>query len=210
MKTFLAALSLLLLAACSGSGSDDTAIDPSSDDPSDQPAAAAPGRVPPAAGVVATAYLATVMDTGSPELCLGAIAESYSPQCSGLPLSGWSWQDQQGVFEKSGDIRWGMFYVTGTFDGETFTVDSAIPAALYDAAPVDDEPLTGDAPGSAVDAAVSGLEADPLPGTLTVTPTTGLVTVGVVHDDGSLQEYADATYGPGTVNVTSALVDIER
>ena len=84
-----------------------------------------PTEIPAATGTVTTRNLATVMDTGSPELCLGPVAESYPPQCSGPPIEGWSWKDQRGVFEKSGDVRWGLFSVQGTWDGRPFTVTSA-------------------------------------------------------------------------------------
>ena len=35
----------------------------------------------------------------------------------------------------------------------------------------------------------------------------GYVSVDVVHDDGSLQAWADETYGEGVVVITSALVE---
>ena len=38
-------------------------------------------------------------------------------------------------------------------------------------------------------------------------PGDNLVVVDVVHDDGSLQDWADATYGENVVIVSSALVD---
>ena len=46
-----------------------------------------------------------------------------------------------------------------------------------------------------------------LPGVLTVVreAETGPVHVDVVHDDGSLQDWATATFGAGAVLVTSAL-----
>jgi hypothetical protein len=64
---------LVLAGACSDDGSADVARDPASSGPpgpSGPPAAAIPE------GPVRTVDLATVMDTGSPELCLGPIAES--------------------------------------------------------------------------------------------------------------------------------------
>ncbi len=47
-----------------------------------------------------------------------------------------------------------------------------------------------------------------LPGMLTSTPSNGRVEAQVIHDDGSLQEWADATYGMGLVVISSALVRI--
>jgi hypothetical protein len=126
-------VALLTLTAC-GTETGDAKGD---DDP--QPAASTPAgttppaKVPAAKGVVTGQ--GTVMDTGSPELCLGAVAESYPPQCSGLPIVGWDWSKVAGQFEKSGDTRWGSFVLTGTFDGTTFTMTKpAISLATYDPA----------------------------------------------------------------------------
>jgi len=207
----VAVAALLVLAAC-GSQAGDTAADPG---PGQGPTSSVPAAsIPAAPGIVASRDLVTVMDTGSPELCLGAVAESYPPQCSGPPIQGWSWKEQHGVFEKSGDIRWGLFSVQGTWDGRTFTVTSAVPAALYDPPAADPEqpPLGGDAgtTGPDEDRILDSLAAEPIPGTLTVTPTPGTIVVDVVYDDGSLQAAATERYGAGTVTVTSALVDVQR
>lgn len=67
----------------------------------------------------------TVLDDGSgPELCLGGVAESYPPQCGGIPLAGWDWDAVDGEESASG-TTWGDFHVVGTYDGETFTVTEA-------------------------------------------------------------------------------------
>ncbi|HCU79463.1 MAG TPA: hypothetical protein DGU37_13415, partial [Microbacterium sp.] len=69
---------------------------------------------PPDGEVVGTG---TVLDVaGDVTLCLGPIAESYPPQCNGLPVKDWSWEGVDG-FEESGDTRWGTYAVFGTFDG---------------------------------------------------------------------------------------------
>ncbi len=203
MKILLAALALLTLAACS-SESGATATDPagSSGD------SAMPTSVPAADGPVRTRNLATVMDTGEPELCLGPVAESYPPQCGGLPMAGWDWKDYDGVFDREGDIRWGMFAVTGTFDGTTFTVTDAIPAALYDPA-MTEEPTY---PAPAVDLSDAELETiaetvgRDLPGAQGAYGADGHVLVDVTYDDGSLQAWVDEEYGDNVVIVTSALV----
>jgi hypothetical protein len=69
-----------------------------------------------------------VMEVGDrdPELCLGSIQESLPPQCDGTPMSGWDWDDVEGE-ETAGDTTWGEFYLTGRYDGETFTVVEAGP-----------------------------------------------------------------------------------
>ncbi len=129
MKMLVPALvaGLLLLSACGSEDRPSTATDPGSEAP------VRPTAVPAAPGTVHTRGLVTVMDTGTPELCLGGVMDSYPPQCSGPAIAGWDWADHGGMFERQGKVRWGSFAVTGTFDGETFTYESAVPAALYDA-----------------------------------------------------------------------------
>lgn len=69
-----------------------------------------------------------VLEVGDrpPELCLGSIQESLPPQCDGTPMSGWDWDNVDGE-ERAGDTTWGEFYLTGRYDGETFTVVDAGP-----------------------------------------------------------------------------------
>jgi hypothetical protein len=55
------------------------------------------------------------------ELCLGGVADSYPPQCSGLPIADWDWTKVKGEESASG-TTWGMFHLMGTFDGGAFTV----------------------------------------------------------------------------------------
>jgi hypothetical protein len=139
MRTSITALALLLtgpaLAACS------TEAQMRAEDPALHTTDAA--TTGPAAGeVVRTAGLATVLDDGDgPELCLGGVAESLPPQCSGLAMTGWDWA-QHPEHEEAAGVRWGGFAVTGRYDGEVFAVTDATPAALYDAmAQEPEEPL---------------------------------------------------------------------
>lgn len=199
----LAALLLAggLLAGCGEQGAD-TATDPAASP------AAMPTAIPAAAGPVTTRTLATVMDTGSPELCLGPVAESWPPQCGGPPIAGWAWADHRGTFEHQGTIRWGQFSVTGTWDGATFTYRGAIPAALYDPAapetPTYPEPAVVHSDRELEDIAA---QVGDLPGAQGAYADADHVLVDVVYDDGSLQAWVDDTYGEDVVVVTSALVD---
>lgn len=92
-----------------------------------------PGQpaVPPptgASGLVTTGHPVTVIDNGSgAELCLGGVAESLPPQCSGPKLVGWDWSDLKGTFEEASGTRWGEFIVTGSYDpaSEEFRVTEA-------------------------------------------------------------------------------------
>jgi hypothetical protein len=56
-----------------------------------------------------------------PELCLGGVAESYPPQCGGLPLVGWDWNAVDDEESASG-TTWTSAYVEGTYDGKRFTL----------------------------------------------------------------------------------------
>ena len=273
-----AVLTVLGATACS-TEAEMRAVDPASG--SGAAADASSGEVPQPVpdGEVRTSGLVMVIDEGDgPELCLGAVAESYPPQCGGPALADFDWGDA-GSEEASG-VRWGSYALTGTFDGTTFTVTDAIPAALYDtmAAPEEeplaaacDDPTTTDTAkatpedldatlaaasalptyasawltGNTINVAVTedaeGAEAElrtTWGGMLCVTTVERtdadlnevnqelqaalgeqLLTSGstspdsldaqVVFDDGSIQEWADATYGDGLVRISSALVPVE-
>ncbi|GGO71907.1 hypothetical protein [Nocardioides deserti] len=213
MRTTLALLltpPLLAMAACGSDDAPTTAADPAAT----TPAAAStprPEAVPAADGRVRTVDLATVMDTGegAPELCLGPVAESWPPQCGGPALVDWDWGAMQGVFERSGKTRWGMFAVGGTWDGTALTVTDAVPAALYDAAVAESEPPLP-APARALsEEELAAVQADvqDLPGAQGAYVGDGRVSVDVTYDDGSLQAWADEAHGAGVVVVRSLLVD---
>ena len=60
-----------------------------------------------------------------PHACLGGVADSLPPQCGdGVPLAGWDWA-AAGTYETSGEVRWGVYVLTGTFDGTALTVTDA-------------------------------------------------------------------------------------
>jgi hypothetical protein len=283
-STLLAALAVTAatLTGCS-TESEMRAQDPAaSQAPSDtagESPTAVPTAVPVVEGELATRGLVTVLDDGDgPELC-HSVAESMPPQCSGPKITGWDWAAHP-EHEDQGGVRWGSFHLTGTFDGATFAVSDAIPAALYDAMNepeeeplgtpcdepeggwvVDDDarsPEDMDAtlnaaaalPGYAmawlddqvVNVAVTEdpegaeatlretwggalcvseaehtedelqaiqLELNTLPGLLSSgSDRPDHLAADVLLDDGSMQEWADATYGEGLVTVTSALAPV--
>jgi hypothetical protein len=204
----VAALTVLALAgtACGDDGSDVVARD-------DGSGATTPGDLVAVVpdGPVRTVNLATVMDTGSPELCLGAVAESYPPQCGGPPLVDWDWADHEGTYDQEGDVRWGTYALTGTWDGTSFTATDAIPGALYD--PAMSTPTPTPAPETSYDAAeleriAAELQEEPwVLGAYGGEGSDGHVLVDVYYDDGSLQDQVDEKYGAGVVVVSAALVD---
>lgn len=197
----LAGAALLLLAGCA-TAAPDTPGASSVPPPADT--IAAPGRVVGQATVLQK-------DGEAPQLCLGAVAESYPPQCSGPEIAGWDWQTVDGEESASG-VTWGAYAVTGTWDGTVFTTESAVMLALYDPMPLVD-PLTdpanaGDTPDDELVAIQDDLTASAPFTVLTSMPQNGYLFVTVVYDDGTLQTWADDTYGLDKVAVRSALLDI--
>lgn len=287
MRALPVLLALLVAVLASGCGSQpDKGGDPGSDEPG--ASAELPTGVPAAEGEVATRGLVTVLDAGDgPQLCLGGVAESFPPQCSGPELVGWTWAELQGWQRESG-VRWGEFAVTGTWDGERLSVTDVVPAMLFNPGPeaddgsletpcpepeggwqVRDEGLTTSETLDATLQAASALEGfaavwldgpddptevilnvavtedpagaeerlretwggklcvteaarseselnrigqelqDQVPGLLAVSGQVDTVGVDVIHDDESIQAWADATYGAGVVRVVSALTPAE-
>jgi hypothetical protein len=54
-----------------------------------------------------------------PELCVGGIADSLPPQCSGLRIPNWEWAEVDGEESLRG-TTWGEFHLVGRYDGHTF------------------------------------------------------------------------------------------
>jgi hypothetical protein len=202
MKTLLALTALLLSLTACGSEDGDVAKDPGGSNtppPAGHPAPAAP--VPD--GLVRTLNLATVMDTGTPELCLGPIAESYPPQCGGPEITNWDWAEHgHQMFEQQGDIRWGTYLVTGRWDGTSFPASPEPTPTQTPAKDYTNKELEG----------IADELGDSLPGVQGAyggEGTHGHVLADVLYDDGSLQAWADEQYGAGVVLISSALVDVE-
>jgi hypothetical protein len=90
--------------------------------------------VPPADGVVYQGALTVLqgIERDAAELC-GAVAESYPPQCGGLPVTGWDWDAVD--HEEAEGVRWGSYIVTGTFDGKSLVLtEDPVPTAEVDMA----------------------------------------------------------------------------
>lgn len=193
----LGAASALILAGCATpAGSDLPTPVPGSYDP-----------IPPAGDVVGTGM---VMDAGEPELCLGPVAESYPPQCAGIPLEGWSWDGVEG-FEESEGTRWGTYAVQGTYDGDSLTVtEPPIMLALY--SPMAPPDPTGGEPGEGADEVLAAIQEE-LPSLLgddllSSYSENGWLWVDVIWDDGTIQQAVDAAYGDDIVAIRSALREV--
>lgn len=208
----LALIGMLTVSACAASPGAPAPV--SSDAPSGQSLGSLmPG--PPNAPVIGTG---TVMDIGGDvKLCLGPVAESYPPQCSGIPMIGWSWDGVAGS-EQVDDVRWGAYAVTGEYDGEAFTVTEAPTLlALYDPMPMPmpmDEQTDGR--GSRTPEELQELQDEIVtrfssaPEILLGSwPADGVLVVDVVWDDGTLQQAADDDFGADAVVIRSALREVE-
>ncbi len=157
----------------------------------------------------------TVIQVGdaTPQLCLGAVAESYPPQCSGPEIDGWDWTSVD-MKETASDVTWGAFAVTGLWDGERFTItDPPIPLALYDPAQQAPDPRFDPAtPGTGTEAQTEEIHAQLLESQafdeLSSWSQNGYLFVSVIYDDGSLQEYVDERFGPDLVAILPALVPV--
>lgn len=169
-----------------------------------------PADSPAASGPVRTRDLVVVLDEGAgPMACLFGAAETLPPQCDGPPVRGWDWSDA--AHEERGRVRWGSYAITGSWDGEVLTAAAAIPAALYDAASPEPTPVPTPAtryPGAEL-ARIARALGSGLGGGRDASAGESQVRVDVPYDDGSLQAWADATYGADVVLVRSLLVDTD-
>jgi hypothetical protein len=66
---------------------------------------------------------ATVLERRAhgPELCLGAVLDSLPPQCDGVPIPNWRWDQVDGE-RSSGGTTWGHYHLVGTYYGAAFTL----------------------------------------------------------------------------------------
>lgn len=205
----LLAVPALLLAGCAtpddpgvGSGDDVIPGGPGAD----LAAIAAPGEVTGQGTVLQK-------DGEDAQFCLGAVMESYPPQCSGPVIVGWEWPDD-GMSESANGVTWGTYAVTGTWDGVAFTpAYPPIPLALYDPMKQDPDPRTDPAnAGTGTDEELQRIQ-DELHAWTDVTVLTsyaenGYLWASVTYDDDSIQSYLDEIYGPDIVVVQSAFRDL--
>ena len=201
----VAAASVLLLAGCATStaGDGDAGAEPSATATANDDGTYS----------VSTLVPYTVLDdpasSDDPQLCIGAVAESAPPQCSGIVLTGWDWEAVEGDYMEQGEARWGLFTVEGDYspDDETLAVTSV------DTEATDELPVTPTCEGDECVQPTDELKdiaseiMSTTPGVLSATVDGfGTVNVSVAFDDGSLQNSLDEQYGEGIVEVTSVLV----
>jgi hypothetical protein len=164
-SVILAAVAASVLAACG------TATGPAGagggGDGGNGASPAAPDVAEPARELVAHGIVMQSDPDARVELCVGPVATSYPPQCSGPGLSGeFSWDDVEA--QDSAGVRWTdvTYYAVGTFDRstDTFTLTRPLsaqpPPGLEPTTPTDvefpqlcDDPFRGGDPAFTDDAA---------------------------------------------------------
>ncbi|CAN5160667.1 hypothetical protein BH18ACT9_BH18ACT9_17320 [soil metagenome] len=125
-----AVLAPIVMVALAAAGCGDTVSQPRADDTSSS-------HPPPADPPVDTDWLVgtgAVLDDGDgPELCLGLMADSLPPQCSGPKVRGWDWAEIKDKESQSGTTWTGDYVVTGTYEDNTFTLTKPpVTAEEYD------------------------------------------------------------------------------
>lgn len=136
----LSTAALGALSACGGPADPTVPATP----PARTPATASSPPAP--SGEVWTSATVLQRDPAAPpELCLGAVAQSYPPQCGGPRILGWDWGEVAGETEASGVTWIDTVHVTGTYDGDTFTLTRP-PSALPPAGAVVETPAATDFP----------------------------------------------------------------
>lgn len=163
-----------------------------------------------AAGTVSGWATVLQSDAEPPRLCLGAVFDSYPPQCEGPKIAGWDWDAVESEESESG-VTWGGYAVTGTWDGHTFGVASATSSGLYDVAPYDPHTSpenAGATPAAALLQIQERLHGETSPvHPLGSWPENGYLFLQVIYDDGTVQHWMDTTFGTDVVVVLSALRD---
>lgn len=143
-----------------------------------------------------------------PQFCMGVIADSYPPLCSGPPIRGWDWSVADGE-EKAGTVTWGDYVVHGTWDGNSFSVtrtprNIASNESWGEPDPRQDPRKHGTANKARLQQIQREIwETERPPADTRVE--NGYLFRYVPYDDGSLQSAMDKRFGPGIVVVQSQL-----
>jgi hypothetical protein len=195
---------LLLLSGCASPGAGSAPGAGPGDGPGAAPASGA------ASGEVITQATVLQVEPDAAMLCLGAVMESYPPQCSGPEITNWDWSSVE-MSENSQAVTWGGYAVQGTWDGTAFTVTQPpIPLALYDpmmaaADPRQDPQNAGATDDTRLLEIQEELWNSDVLEMLTSSPANGYLWLTVPYDDGSIQHFVDGVYGPDVVIVQSAM-----
>jgi hypothetical protein len=171
------------------------------------------------AGTASPRYTADVTvlenDEHGPQLC-DMVMQSMPPQCGGPDVIGWDWAEVR--HESVRGVRWGLYTVTGTWDGDrlTLTEPPREPAPRQNAEEPDRTPTPCPAPEGGCVGGAERSQADLTRIQDRVMKEKGVlrasagtvgnrveVTAWLATDE--LRERLDATYGKGVVVVESVL-----
>lgn len=134
LKRLMPVAALLAVAAC-GQGTDAGGTGEGADGPVSSVDGTPSGEdAAPGGGAVYRGALTVLqgVDRDAAELC-GVVAESYPPQCGGLPVTGWDWDAV--AHEEAEGVRWGSYIVTGSFDGRSLVLaEEPVPTEEVDMA----------------------------------------------------------------------------
>ncbi|WP_109473012.1 hypothetical protein [Ornithinimicrobium cavernae] len=147
--------------------------------------------VDPEAEVVGLGILMHAEESGPVELCLGAVAESYPPQCGGPVLEGeFSWDEVEA--ETAGGVTWTNegYYVTGHYD-PSGSPDGTITLTR----PVRADPPEGYPQPEAVDDSFPQLCEDPTADVRDSDPVADTSGPDGVEQENALQQLAQGTDG---------------
>jgi hypothetical protein len=146
-----------------------------------------------------------------PVFCLGYIATSDPPTCSGPVIRGWNWDSVSGS-TTVGTVTYGDYLLRGTWDGKTFTLGRTAPRPLGFNEYVLQEPndpreaaYRGPGTPDQLRKIRSDLWKARDPAMLYSLAEDGYVFLRVIYDDGRIQKKMDRLYGPRIVVVSSAL-----
>ncbi|HMM81948.1 MAG TPA: hypothetical protein PJ998_02120 [Terrimesophilobacter sp.] len=175
-----------------------------------RPGAQPPEGIPAPGEVLGQGTVIQIGDS-APQFCLGPVAESYPPQCSGPEIAGWDWSGVQGA-ETSDGVTWGGYAVQGTWDGTHFTVTSPpMWLALYDPIRIVDPRREPENAGTSPEQRLLAIQNE-LATVGALRPLTSWIENGYlfatyVYDDGDIQRHLDTAYGADVVQVRPALRD---
>lgn len=156
----------------------------------------------------------TVLQKGDelPRLCLGFVAESYPPQCTGPILRNWDWSAGNDSTTAAG-VTWGSYAVTGMWDGSEFTLTDKPLVSSPDSSALPGDRSRADEKGVGSELRLRQIQLEfqssDGPSVLGSWIEKGYLVLHVIYDDGTLQRDMDGKYGPDMILVQSALSHVD-
>ena len=118
LQRLIPVAAVFALAAC-GQGADSGGAGADSGEPASSETQSGDGTQPDEVVYEGALTVLQGIERDAAELC-AVVAESYPPQCEGLPVTGWDWEAVD--HEEASGVRWGSYIVTGTFDGKSLVL----------------------------------------------------------------------------------------